>query len=76
MAASLSTRFEKAYSVQHHPTFTGLVYGVKPTKKRRELGNMIKLGTTRCGKSTAELCQIVDFDGSVIILVGPHLTVV
>jgi hypothetical protein len=38
------------------------VYAVKPTKKRRELGNIIKLGTTRCGKSSAELCQIVDFD--------------
>jgi type IV secretory pathway TraG/TraD family ATPase VirD4 len=45
----------------------GQVYAVKPTKKRRELGNMIKLGTTRCGKSTAELCQIVDWDGSAII---------
>jgi hypothetical protein len=45
----------------------GQVYGVKPTKKRRELGNIIKLGTTRCGKSSAELCQIVDFDGSEII---------
>ena len=42
----------------------GQLYGVKPTKKRRELGNMIKLGTTRCGKSSAELCQIVDWDGS------------
>jgi hypothetical protein len=40
----------------------GQVYAVKPTKKRRELGNIIKLGTTRCGKSSAELCQIVDFD--------------
>ena len=28
---------------------------------------MIKLGTTRCGKSTAELCQIVDWEGSAII---------
>jgi type IV secretory pathway TraG/TraD family ATPase VirD4 len=45
----------------------GQVYAVKPTKKRRELGNSIKLGTTRCGKSTAELCQIVDWDGSAII---------
>jgi type IV secretory pathway TraG/TraD family ATPase VirD4 len=45
----------------------GQVYGVLPTKKRRELGNMIKLGTTRCGKSTAELCQIVDWQGSGII---------
>jgi type IV secretory pathway TraG/TraD family ATPase VirD4 len=45
----------------------GQVYGVKPTKKRRELGNIMKLGTTRCGKSTAELCQIVDWDGSAII---------
>ena len=43
------------------------VYGIKPTKKRRELGNMIKLGTTRCGKSSAELCQIVEWDGSAII---------
>src|SRR5918992_2289858 len=42
----------------------GQVYGVKPTKKRRELGNSIKLGTTRYGKSSAELCQIVDWDGS------------
>jgi type IV secretory pathway TraG/TraD family ATPase VirD4 len=40
---------------------------VKPTKKRRELGNIIKLGTTRCGKSSAELCQIVDWEGSAII---------
>ena len=45
----------------------GQVYAVLPTKKRRELGNMIKLGTTRCGKSTAELCQIVDWEGSAII---------
>ena len=45
----------------------GQVYGVKPTKKSPELGNMIKLGTTRFGKSTAELCQIVDWDGSQII---------
>jgi len=29
--------------------------------------NSIKLGTTRFGKSTAELCQIVDWDGSQII---------
>jgi type IV secretory pathway TraG/TraD family ATPase VirD4 len=28
---------------------------------------MIKLGTTRYGKSTAELCQIADFEGSQII---------
>ena len=45
----------------------GQVYAIKPTTKRRELGNMIKLGTTRCGKSSAELCQIVDWDGSAII---------
>jgi len=45
----------------------GQVYSVKPTKKRQHLGNMIKLGTTRCGKSTAELCQIVDWEGSEII---------
>jgi type IV secretory pathway TraG/TraD family ATPase VirD4 len=43
------------------------VYGVKPTKKRAELGNIIKLGTTRCGKSTMEVCQIVDWQGSAII---------
>jgi type IV secretory pathway TraG/TraD family ATPase VirD4 len=45
----------------------GQVYAVKPTAKRREVGNIIKLGTTRCGKSTAELCQIVDFEGSELI---------
>jgi hypothetical protein len=45
----------------------GQVYAIKPTKKRRELGNIIKLGTTRCGKSRTELCQIVDWDGSEII---------
>jgi type IV secretory pathway TraG/TraD family ATPase VirD4 len=45
----------------------GQVYAVKPTKKRRELGNIVKLGTTRCGKSSAELCQIVDWEGSEII---------
>jgi type IV secretory pathway TraG/TraD family ATPase VirD4 len=45
----------------------GQVYAVKETKKRRELGNIIKLGTTRCGKSTAELCQILDWQGSEII---------
>ena len=45
----------------------GQVYAIKPTKKRAELGNIIKLGTTRCGKSSAELCQIVDWDGSEII---------
>ena len=45
----------------------GQVYGVLPTKKRRELGNSMKLGTTRCGKSTAELCQIIDWEGSEII---------
>src|SRR5687768_10070071 len=45
----------------------GQVYAIKPTTKRRELGNIIKLGTTRCGKSSAELCQIVDWDGSAII---------
>jgi type IV secretory pathway TraG/TraD family ATPase VirD4 len=45
----------------------GQVYGVKPTKKRRELGNIIKLGTTRCGKSSAELCQIIDWEGSELI---------
>jgi type IV secretory pathway TraG/TraD family ATPase VirD4 len=42
----------------------GQLYGIKPTKNRRELGNMIKLGTTRCGKSSAEIYQIVDWDGS------------
>src|SRR5918998_6688406 len=45
----------------------GQVYGVKPTEKSPELGNMIKLGTTRYGKSSAELCQIVDWEGSEII---------
>jgi len=45
----------------------GQVYGVKPTEKSPELGNMIKLGTTRYGKSSAELCQIVDWDGSEVI---------
>src|SRR5687768_6811826 len=45
----------------------GQVYAIKPTTKRAELGNIIKLGTTRCGKSSAELCQIVDWDGSAII---------
>src|SRR5687767_14975709 len=45
----------------------GQVYGVKPTEKSPELGNMIKLGTTRYGKSSAELCQIVDWDGSQVI---------
>src|SRR5687768_10969479 len=45
----------------------GQVYAIKPTTKRAELGNIIKLGTTRCGKSSAELCQIVDWDGSEII---------
>jgi len=45
----------------------GQMYGVKPTKKSPELGNSIKLGTTRYGKSTAELCQIIDWDGSEII---------
>ena len=41
----------------------GQVYGVLPTKKRQHIGNMMKLGTTRCGKSTAEVCQIVDWEG-------------
>ena len=45
----------------------GQVYGVLPTPKRRELGNMMKLSTTRCGKSVAEVCQIVDWEGSEII---------
>jgi hypothetical protein len=45
----------------------GQVYGVKPTQKSPELGNSIKLGTTRYGKSTAELCQIIDWQGSEII---------
>src|SRR5688572_222862 len=45
----------------------GQVYAVKPTEKSPELGNMIKLGTTRYGKSSAELCQIVDWDGSEVI---------
>ena len=45
----------------------GQVYAVKPTELSPELGNMIKLGTTRYGKSSAELCQIVDWDGSEII---------
>jgi hypothetical protein len=45
----------------------GQVYGVKPTEKSPELGNLIKLGTTRYGKSSAELCQIVDWEGSEII---------
>ena len=45
----------------------GQVYGVKPTVLSPELGNMIKLGTTRYGKSSAELCQIGDWDGSEII---------
>ena len=42
----------------------GQVYGVLPTKKRQHMGNMMKLGTTRCGKSTAEVCQIVDWQGN------------
>src|SRR5687768_8758333 len=45
----------------------GQVYAVKPTELSPELGNMIKLGTTRYGKSSAELCQIVDWDGSEVI---------
>jgi type IV secretory pathway TraG/TraD family ATPase VirD4 len=45
----------------------GQVYAVKPTENSPELGNMIKLGTTRYGKSTSELCQIVDWEGSEII---------
>src|ERR687894_3242685 len=45
----------------------GQVYGVLPTEKSPELGNMIKLGTTRYGKSSAELCQIVDWNGSEFI---------
>jgi len=45
----------------------GQVYAVKPTEKSPELGNMIKLGTTRYGKSSAEFCQIVDWDGSEVI---------
>ena len=45
----------------------GQVYAVLPTKKSPELGNVIKLGTTRYGKSTAELCQIIDWEGSEII---------
>ena len=45
----------------------GQVYAVKPTALSPELGNMIKLGTTRYGKSSAELCQIVDWDGSQVI---------
>src|ERR687894_3008283 len=45
----------------------GQVYAVKPTENSPELGNMIKLGTTRYGKSSAELCQIVDWDGSEVI---------
>src|ERR687894_1251484 len=45
----------------------GQVYAVQPTALSPELGNMIKLGTTRYGKSSAELCQIGDWDGSGII---------
>src|ERR671916_1276322 len=45
----------------------GQVYAVQPTALSPELGNMIKLGTTRYGKSSAELCQIVDWNGSEII---------
>ena len=45
----------------------GQVYAVKPTALSPELGNMIKLGTTRYGKSSAELCQIVDWVGSQVI---------
>jgi hypothetical protein len=45
----------------------GQVYAVKPTENSPELGNMIKLGTTRYGKSSAELCQIVEWDGSEVI---------
>src|ERR671914_1819347 len=45
----------------------GQVYAVQPTALSPELGNMIKLGTTRYGKSSAELCQIVDWDGSAFI---------
>src|SRR5918992_2781424 len=45
----------------------GQVYGVKPTAISPEFGNMIKLGTTQYGKSSAELCQIVDWDGSEVI---------
>src|SRR5688572_26953434 len=45
----------------------GQVYAVKPTELSPELGNMIKLGTTRYGKSSAELCEIGDWEGSEII---------
>src|SRR5919106_3337431 len=45
----------------------GQVYAVQPTEKSSELGNMIKLGTTRYGKSSAEVCQLVDWDGSAFI---------
>ena len=45
----------------------GQVYAVKPTEKSPELGNLIKLGTTRYGKSSAEVCQIVDWVGSEVI---------
>src|SRR5918995_5412553 len=45
----------------------GQMYAVQPTELSPELGNMIKLGTTRYGKSSAELCQIVDWEGSGVI---------
>ena len=51
----------------------GQVYGVKPTAVSPELGNMIKLGTTRYGKSSAELCQIVDWDGRGVIAPFPKM---
>src|SRR5918995_1224879 len=45
----------------------GQLYAVQPTALSPELGNMIKLGTTRYGKFSAELCQIVEWEGSEVI---------
>src|SRR5688500_19152808 len=47
----------------------GQVYGVKPKEKSHELGNMIKLGTTRYGKSSAEFSRIVDWYRCVVLFV-------
>ena len=40
---------------------------VYPTRTKPQLGNVLTIGPSQCGKSTKEKAQIADWDGSVVV---------
>jgi type IV secretory pathway TraG/TraD family ATPase VirD4 len=39
---------------------------VQPTPSKPQLGNVLDLGTSQCGKSTREIAQILEWQGSIV----------